>query len=51
MAGGSLTRPDCTVAWPQSEFAAMGLEGAVHLGALPKRMEYRQRYEHRFVDV
>ncbi len=32
MAGGSLTRPDYTVAWPQGEFGAMGLEGAVHLG-------------------
>ncbi len=32
MAGGSLARPDCTIAWPQGEFGAMGLEGAVHLG-------------------
>jgi acetyl-CoA carboxylase carboxyltransferase component len=32
MCGGSLTRPDCTVAWPQGEFGAMGLEGAVQLG-------------------
>ncbi|MEM9292114.1 MAG: carboxyl transferase domain-containing protein [Acidobacteriota bacterium] len=32
MAGGSLHRPDLTVAWPQGEFGAMGLEGAVHLG-------------------
>ena len=32
MAGGSLTRPDTTVAWPQGEFGAMGLEGAVRLG-------------------
>ncbi len=32
MAGGSFTRPDLTVAWPQGEFGAMGLEGAVRLG-------------------
>ena len=32
MAGGSLDRPDLTVAWPQGEFGAMGLEGAVRLG-------------------
>ncbi len=32
MSGGSLSRPDYTVAWPQGEFGAMGLEGAVHLG-------------------
>jgi len=32
MCGGSLARPDCTVAWPQGEFGAMGLEGAVQLG-------------------
>lgn len=32
MAGGSLQRPDVTVAWPQGEFGAMGLEGAVRLG-------------------
>ena len=32
MAGGSLNRPDYTVAWPQGEFGAMGLEGAVRLG-------------------
>ncbi|MFK7985522.1 MAG: acyl-CoA carboxylase subunit beta [Sandaracinaceae bacterium] len=32
MAGGSLHRPDYTVAWPQGEFGAMGLEGAVRLG-------------------
>jgi acetyl-CoA carboxylase carboxyltransferase component len=32
MSGGSLTRPDYTVAWPHGEFGAMGLEGAVHLG-------------------
>lgn len=32
MAGGSLKQPDLTVAWPQGEFGAMGLEGAVHLG-------------------
>jgi len=32
MSGGSLARPDCTVSWPQGEFGAMGLEGAVHLG-------------------
>lgn len=32
MAGGSLHRPDCTVAWPTGEFGAMGLEGAVRLG-------------------
>ncbi len=32
MAGGSLHRPDLTVAWPQGEFGAMGLEGAVRLG-------------------
>ncbi len=32
MAGGSLDRPDYTVAWPQGEFGAMGLEGAVRLG-------------------
>jgi acetyl-CoA carboxylase carboxyltransferase component len=32
MCGGSLARPDCTVAWPQGEFGAMGLEGAVRLG-------------------
>ena len=32
MAGGSLQRPDYTVSWPQGEFGAMGLEGAVRLG-------------------
>jgi len=32
MSGGSLSRPDYTVAWPQGEFGAMGLEGAVELG-------------------
>jgi acetyl-CoA carboxylase carboxyltransferase component len=32
MSGGSLAHPDCTVTWPQGEFGAMGLEGAVHLG-------------------
>ena len=32
MAGGSLDRPDLTVAWPQGEFGAMGLEGGVRLG-------------------
>ena len=32
MAGGSLDRPDLTVAWPQGELGAMGLEGAVRLG-------------------
>lgn len=32
MSGGSLARPDCTVSWPQGEFGAMGLEGAVQLG-------------------
>jgi acetyl-CoA carboxylase carboxyltransferase component len=32
MSGGSLSRPDCTVSWPQGEFGAMGLEGAVQLG-------------------
>ncbi len=32
MAGGSLRRPDYTVSWPQGEFGAMGLEGAVRLG-------------------
>ena len=32
MAGGSLSRPDYTVSWPQGEFGAMGLEGAVRLG-------------------
>ncbi len=32
MAGGSFERPDLTVAWPQGEFGAMGLEGAVRLG-------------------
>ena len=32
MSGGSLARPDRTVSWPQGEFGAMGLEGAVHLG-------------------
>jgi acetyl-CoA carboxylase carboxyltransferase component len=32
MAGGSFHRPDFTAAWPQGEFGAMGLEGAVRLG-------------------
>ena len=32
MAGGSLDRPELCVAWPQGEFGAMGLEGAVRLG-------------------
>lgn len=32
MAGGRFGRPDHTVAWPQGEFGAMGLEGAVRLG-------------------
>ncbi|MCG8463000.1 MAG: hypothetical protein MI919_42490 [Holophagales bacterium] len=32
MAGGSLGRPELTVAWPQGELGGMGLEGAVRLG-------------------
>ncbi|MEN0068629.1 MAG: carboxyl transferase domain-containing protein [Myxococcota bacterium] len=32
MAGGSLDRPTFTASWPQGEFGAMGLEGAVQLG-------------------
>lgn len=32
MAGGSFKAPIFTVAWPTSEFGAMGLEGAVKLG-------------------
>ena len=32
MAGGSLHAADLTVAWPNGEFGAMGLEGAVRLG-------------------
>jgi acetyl-CoA carboxylase carboxyltransferase component len=32
MAGGSFTAPLFTVAWPTSEFGAMGIEGAVRLG-------------------
>jgi acetyl-CoA carboxylase carboxyltransferase component len=32
MAGGSFKAPLFTVAWPTSEFGAMGLEGAVRLG-------------------
>ena len=32
MAGGSFARPDATFSWPQGEFGAMGLEGAVRLG-------------------
>jgi len=32
MAGGGFKAPLFTVAWPTSEFGAMGLEGAVKLG-------------------
>lgn len=32
MAGGSFAAPSNIVAWPQAEFGAMGLEGAVRLG-------------------
>jgi acetyl-CoA carboxylase carboxyltransferase component len=32
MAGGGFKGPQFTVAWPTSEFGAMGLEGAVRLG-------------------
>ncbi|MEO0391232.1 MAG: carboxyl transferase domain-containing protein [Pseudomonadota bacterium] len=32
MAGGSLSRPHMTLAWPTAELGAMGLEGAVKLG-------------------
>src|SRR6202035_1901042 len=32
MAGGGFKAPQFTVAWPTSEFGAMGLEGAVKLG-------------------
>jgi len=32
MAGGGFRAPQFTVAWPTSEFGAMGLEGAVSLG-------------------
>jgi acetyl-CoA carboxylase carboxyltransferase component len=32
MAGGGFRAPQFTVAWPTSEFGAMGLEGAVRLG-------------------
>jgi acetyl-CoA carboxylase carboxyltransferase component len=32
MAGGGFKAPQFTVAWPTSEFGAMGLEGAVQLG-------------------
>jgi acetyl-CoA carboxylase carboxyltransferase component len=32
MAGGGFKAPRFTVAWPTSEFGAMGLEGAVRLG-------------------
>jgi len=41
MSGGSLAHPDCTVTWPQGEFGAMGLEGAVHLG-FKKELEAEQ---------
>jgi acetyl-CoA carboxylase carboxyltransferase component len=33
MAAGSFKAPLFTVAWPTAEFGAMGLEGAVRLGA------------------
>lgn len=36
MAGGSFHRPLFTVAWPTGEVGAMGLEGAVRLGARQK---------------
>ena len=32
MAGGTLTAPTATVAWPTGELGPMGLEGAVRLG-------------------
>jgi len=32
MAGGSFDRPLISASWPQGEFGAMGLEGAVKLG-------------------
>lgn len=48
MSGGSLTRPDCTVSWPQGEFGAMGLEGAVQLG-FKKELEAEQDEQKRQV--
>jgi acetyl-CoA carboxylase carboxyltransferase component len=51
MAGGGFKSPLFTVAWPTSEFGAMGLEGAVRLGmrreleAISDPAEREQAYE------
>jgi acetyl-CoA carboxylase carboxyltransferase component/biotin carboxyl carrier protein len=50
MAGGGMTEPVITVAWPSGEFGGMGLEGAVRLGyraeldALPDDAAREERY-------
>ncbi len=51
MAGGTLTKPVLTVAWPSGEFGGMGLEGAVRLGfrreldAISDPAQRERRYE------
>ncbi|HMD57834.1 MAG TPA: carboxyl transferase domain-containing protein [Solirubrobacteraceae bacterium] len=51
MAGGGFKAPQFTIAWPTSEFGAMGLEGAVRLGmrreldAVPEGPEREHAFE------
>jgi acetyl-CoA carboxylase carboxyltransferase component len=51
MAAGGFKFPQFTIAWPTSEFGAMGLEGAVRLGlrreleAIEDRTEREQAFE------
>jgi acetyl-CoA carboxylase carboxyltransferase component len=46
MAGGGFKAPLFTVAWPTSEFGAMGLEGAVRLG-MRRELEAIEDHEER----
>ena len=52
MASGGFKAPQFTVAWPTSEFGAMGLEGAVRLGmrreleAIEDEQERERAFEH-----
>ncbi|MGW5647913.1 carboxyl transferase domain-containing protein [Saccharopolyspora sp. NPDC003752] len=51
MAGGTMTKPALTVAWPSGEVGGMGLEGAVRLGfrreleAIADPEQRQRRYE------
>jgi acetyl-CoA carboxylase carboxyltransferase component len=53
MAGGSFKAPLFTVAWPTSEFGAMGLEGAVRLGMRREldAIEDQDEREHAFEEM